>query len=280
VARRYFQRALSESREIVHDDDALELLAIRANIALSREDRTEGDKLLAEVADELAHRLGQDHPDTLEIQWLRGSATIEDLQQAVSALLPACRTYEEHAALARSIAQCWTEVGLLRWDLGDHDAAVEALERAVRARRDAPGAAAYLTLFRGAALDSVGAFAAELAAAAPTPDDQWWDRLDRANLMLGLGRARRAAGDLGGARQALEVSIRDLEQIIRSHTVSSYERRLGRARVELAFVLSATGVPWPDRAAATMAAVDWLRRVGGSESELRPLTRSMEGPAR
>ena len=116
-------------------------------------------------------------------------------------------------------------------------------------------------------------------AAAPGPDDQWWDRLSRARLSLGLGRAQRAAGQLAAARTTLETAIAALEQIIEQHPATAYERRLGRARVELAFALSAMGARLAERRAATEAALAWLERVGAPASERDQLTMAL-GPAR
>ena len=276
-AHDYFARALTASRKVT-GDGALELLAIRANIGLSSDDRVHGDKLLAEVAAESTGLLGAEHPDTLTFQLLRGISTVEDLAQAADLVAPTCQLFEQHAALARRTAECWLEVGLLRWDLVDRAPAIAAVNRAAQLQ-GAGEAAGYLTLLRGDAAGAARQFAAALAAAAPGPDDQWWDRLSRARLSLGLGRAQRAAGQLAAARTTLETAIAALEQIIEQHPATAYERRLGRARVELAFALSAMGARLAERRAATEAALAWLERVGAPASERDQLTMAL-GPAR
>jgi tetratricopeptide (TPR) repeat protein len=278
-ARDYFRRALGESRGVI-SEGALELLTIRANIGMSTEDRVEGDRLLVEVTEERARRLGAEHPDTLESRWLRGTVTIEDLRQAAELLTPVCRAYEQHTTLTRERAQCWTELGLLRWELGESDAAMRALEQAVAVRGDAPEAMPYLTLLRGDVPAAVRQFAEAIAQHPVTPSDNWWDRLSHACLTLGLGRARRAAEDLPGARRALEATVAELQQIVRSHGGTAYERRLGRARVELALVLTGTGASPADRAVAAAAAVAWLRRVGSSSIELEQLADPIRDAAR
>jgi len=232
-ARDYFDRGLSESRKLT-GEEALELLPARTNLLLVSDDRARADELLAETAAELTERLGADHPETLNIRWLRGSVTIEDLPQAAGLLAPVCEAYELHAALATKTVRCWTELGLVRWDLGDRAGAQEAMERAMQASSDASEATAYVTLWRGNATAAVQQFTAAVAAVTPKPNEGWLERASRARLTLGLGRARRDMGDLGGAREAFERTIADLEPIVRDHHETNIERRLGRARVELA----------------------------------------------
>jgi tetratricopeptide (TPR) repeat protein len=269
-ARESFGRALTESQKAT-GRGALELVVIRANLGLVTDDRVQGDKLVADAAAELADRLGADHPDTLEILRQRGFATIENLRQAVELLTPVCQAYELNTTFADRAARCWTEVGLVRWDLGDRDGAIKALEWAVPAPSQAPEDVPYLSLLRGDARAAAAQFAAAIAANPPKPNERWWDRQARARLTIGLGRARRQMGDLRGAREALERSIADLDAIVRVHPSTSQERRLGRARVELALTLSAIGTHESERASVTAAAMAWLRRVGGAPAELARL---------
>jgi len=272
AARTYFERALTAAQTVVGRGE-LELVNIRANLGIVADDRVQGDAFIAQAAATLTDRLGADHPDTLAVREQRGFVTIEDLAQAEAYLTPVCRAYELHATLVDAIVRCWTEVGLLRLDLNKRDGAIEAMERAVHAQKEAPEAASYLTLLRGNAGAAARKFAEAVAARPPTLEDQWWDRLLRAYLTLGLGRALRETGDLRGARGALEKTIRDLEPIIRVHPAASYERRLGRARVELAFTLSAMDTSSDERAVVAEAAVAWLRRVGGTSIEITRLVR-------
>jgi tetratricopeptide (TPR) repeat protein/predicted Ser/Thr protein kinase len=269
-AREYFERALPESRKVT-DNGALELVAIRANIGISTDDRVHGDKLLVEAAAELTARLGADHPDTLFIRRQRGFVTIEDLRTAEQLLTPVCRAYELHATLVDDVAMCWTEVGLVRSDLGDRDGAIEVLERAVHAASDATDAAAYIALLRGDLRVAARKFGDAVAAEPPQQKEPPWKRASRAALTLGLGRARLDMGDLRGAREALERTIADLVPIVREHPGACYERRLGRAYVELAFTLASIGASSAERTPVVTAAAAWLRRVGGSPSEITRL---------
>jgi hypothetical protein len=85
-------------------------------------------------------------------------------------------------------------------------------------------------------------------------------------LTLGLGRALREIGELREARKALETTIADLDLIIRDHPATSHERHLGRARVALALTLFAMNASSAKRTAVAAAA--WLRRVGGTSTEI------------
>jgi hypothetical protein len=146
-----------------------------------------------------------------------------------------------------------------------------AMTRAMSASSDAKEAAAYRSLWTGDPQAAVQQFADAVAAAAPRPNERLRARLPRARLTLGLGRARRSMNDLPGAREALEQAIADLEPVVHEHADTSYERRLGRARIELAFTLSAMGASPLERMAVAKAAAGWLRRAGGSPVELAKL---------
>jgi tetratricopeptide (TPR) repeat protein len=269
-AREYFARGLTESQKLT-GDAALDLLSARTNLPLASEDRGRADALLIELDAELTHRLGADHPDALKIRALRGSATIENLQQAERVLAPVCQAYGLHVGLAIRSAQCWTELGLLRVDLGDSAGAIEAMTHAMQAPSETQEAAAYTSLLQGNPQAAVQQFADAVAAAVPKPNEHLWERVPRARLTLGLGRARRSMNDLPGAREALERAIADLEPVVREYADTSYQRRLGRARVELAFTLSSMGVSTLERIAVAKAAAEWLRRAGGSPVELEKL---------
>jgi len=266
-ARDYFDRALAASRT-TSGRGALELIVIRINLALVTDDRARADKLLADAAAELADRLEPGHPDALEARRLRGFTTIDNLHDAEQLLVPVCEAFALHPGFAEVIADCWAEVGLLRWDLGDRGGATDAMQRAVGASPEAPLTVAYLALLRG----QPGAAARQLAEAyARAPSELLWQRLVRGQLSLGLGRARRETGDLRGARAALEAAIADLEPVIRLHPSADLERRLGRARVELAFTLADMGASEQVRRPVATPAAAWLRAVGGMPGELAQL---------
>jgi len=284
-ARDYFARALAESHDFT-GPGALELVVARANLGMTTEDRAAGDRLIAEAAARLARDLGREHPDTLDVQLVRATTTLEDLAATEQLLVPTCLGYEVHKGYRAE--DCWSEVGQLRADRGDRAGALDAMKRAARTSPDALLEAAYATLWRGDARAAAARFSDAIkastpsagggtAAAAPEP---WWGRLTRAELRLGLGRARRELGDLRGAREALEPAVAELASIAREHPASSFERRLGRAQVELAFTLGALGAGYEQRGPLAAAALAWLRRVGGAPAELAALVTATAGSTR
>src|SRR5262249_12829352 len=103
------------------------------------------------------------------------------------------------------------------------------------------------------------------------PDEPAWSRWARAKLQLGLGRARRAQGNLVGAREVLRASLPELEAYARNHLATAIERQLGRARIELAFALAGSGANAAEVASIASDAAAWLRRVDGRPEELAAL---------
>ena len=99
------------------------------------------------------------------------------------------------------------------------------------------------------------------------------DRLDRADLVLGSARADEAAGRLREARRSLDVAVRQLVDISHKNPCPDVDRRLGRARAELAKILSATHAPAREIAGHAAPAAAWLRQAGGSPSEIDALDR-------
>jgi tetratricopeptide (TPR) repeat protein len=254
------------------------LLAIRVNAALATDDRGRADRLLADAATELAARLGPDHPDALEARRLRGFRTLDGLREAEQLLAAVCTGYELHPALSEDLATCWYELGFVRWDLGDRAGAREAMQRAGRTPGHAADAPAYVLLFQGDAGQAAQRFADALAAVPPAPEDAWWDRAARAGSSLGLGSARRALGDLGGAHAALESAVADLELVLRESSPARFERRLGRARVELALTLAAQRAAPQKLEAAAIAAAAWLRKAGGADAEIAAIDALTHAP--
>jgi tetratricopeptide (TPR) repeat protein len=272
-ARGYFQRSLAVARSIA-GRGALELVAVRINLALVTDEHARGDALLADAASELADRLDPEHPDALDAQRLRSFMTIDNLHDAERLLVPVCGAFELHPGFAQVVAECWTEVGLLRLDIGDRSGATIAMAQAARTPGVDPVstvAVPYLALLRGQPRDAAQQLAAALAAVPVTRDAKPWVRLERGALGVALGRADRELGDLRAARRALEAAIGDLEPAVRLHPGAIWERRLGRARVELAFTLAGLGASEPERTAAATTAAAWLRDVGGSPAELAEL---------
>jgi tetratricopeptide (TPR) repeat protein len=274
-ARAAFELAVSDSRGLT-GPGTVELIAARSNLALVTDDPARSDALFADAVAELTRLLGADHPDTLRIRALRGTTSMIRLAPAAEVLTPVCEGYALHEGLGPLADRCWAEVAYIRSELGDDARAAEAMERAVHpGTDDAQGVveAPYVALWRGDARGAEGRFAAALAAMPPKPDDPWWYRARHAQLQLGLGRARRALGDLRGARPALESSAAELEAIARDHPAAALERRLGRARAELAMTLAALGAKKEEVAPVAAAASAWLRRAEGRAAEIEALGR-------
>ncbi len=269
-AHEYFALARTESQSL-SGEDALDLAMARANPELLSGDLVHADEFLVGAITDLTNGLGEDHPDTLSVRWLRGSVTIADLRQAERFLTRLCDAYELHPALAPQRVRCWTELGLVRWDLGEHDGAIEAMQRAEQAGSGAREAAAYANLWQRQPKAAARQFADAVASVTPKANEHWLDRLQRARLTLGLGWALREAGELRRAREALEGTITDLVLIAREHHETRIERRLGRARVELALTLLALRENSSERDEAATAAEKWLRDVGGGLNELEEL---------
>jgi tetratricopeptide (TPR) repeat protein len=273
-ARAAFERALLESRG-VGGAAAVELVSVRSNLALVTDDPRARDALIADSAAELTRLLGADHPKTLRQRRMRGTVTVVELTAALEVLTPACAGFELHRALKGGAVPCWAEVAFVRRELGDAAGAVAAIDRALTIGgaplADQPELQPYRTLWRGDVESAVAAFSTALAALPVRAGEPWWVRGKRAELQLGLGRALRAAGRPAAARAALEPSVTELALVARNHPVESVERRLGRARADLALALAASGGP-PARAQAlaTQAAAR-LRRAGGRADEIATL---------
>jgi predicted Ser/Thr protein kinase len=273
AARAAFSRALVEAAAAT-GPGALELLAVRSNLALVTDDRARAEALLVAAEAERARRFGPAHPDTLQIRFLRATLSTADLGATARLLDETCPGYEVDPALETRAVRCWAELGFVLGELGQDAAAAESLARASgRASVEAPEVGPYLALLRGDARAAEEGFATALAAAPNRPSDPWWARVRRAGLTLGLGRARRALGDLDGARAALAPCVDELAAHARAHPATALGRRLGRARVELALTLAAQGSP-PERVAPVAgAAAAWLREAGGRATEAETLER-------
>jgi tetratricopeptide (TPR) repeat protein/predicted Ser/Thr protein kinase len=276
TARARFEQAdrLAQSIQGRRDRHRLELLAARSNRALVT-NRATGNKLLDETVQEWTELLGEDHPSTLDARWMRGTVTTELLADALALLEPICSAYQRYPTLAHRAARCWVEVGLLCSDLDRPEEAKAALDRATHATPSPTLAAlGYLALIRDADPAAAAArFAGALVQVPPGPNESWWDRLTRAELTLGLGRALHAQGKLHEARAALETAMAELEAINRTHPAARHERQLGRARIHLMHVRSALGAPPGELAPIENAALDWLRRAGGTPAQRAELSR-------
>jgi tetratricopeptide (TPR) repeat protein/predicted Ser/Thr protein kinase len=274
-ARSWFERAVAESRGVT-GPGAIELITARSNLALVTEDRRDQDAQLAEVVSDLVRLLAPDHPQVLWAQEMRANTSVQNLSAAATLLDRTCEALDAQPALAAHVVRCWAELGMVRKDLGDDPGAVLAMERADRRLAAAPSMAEvrpYLLLWRGDARAALAGFEGALAALPSAGEESWFPHFRRAEVQVGLGRALRATGDLRGARTTLENAVAELAPIAERHPSSLIERRLGRARIELAQVLADVRASDTAVAEAARAGVAWLREVGGQDAEIAFLQR-------
>jgi len=267
-ARDYFTHAVAVSRNLT-GAGALELVVTRANLAIVTDDRAAADQLVARAAADRAQRLGADHPDTLDTLFQRAVTTVEDLHTTAEMLIPICAGYDRHSSYRSE--DCWLELGLVRADLGDRAGAIDAMTRASHTPGNPVLAVAYLAFWEGDVQASTARFAAAIDKLPGVPSEPWWKTLERAELTLGLGQARRAQADLPEARTLLTRTVADLAMITRTHPATSFERRLGRAQVELALTLAAIGAAKAEKTAIAAAGLSWLRRAGARPAEISQL---------
>ena len=241
-ARVRFDRALAEARGI-GGADGLELVVVRRNLALVTDDPAARDGLLADAEADLTRWVGPGHPQTLRVHLTR--AMWQPDPDRVIELLEACPAFEVFPAILGSEAvECWLEDAFLAEERGDRPRAIAALERAVavpgQSDAKAKEAAGYHALWTGGTADSATRFAAALAELGQESSEPRWRTFDRGRLELGLGRARRAVGDLRGARDAVRSAVAHLDAVTRAQPAAYYRRRLERAQRELA-ELTASG---------------------------------------
>ena len=272
-ARMAFERASHEARE-VNGPGSAELLNVKLNLGLITADPALRDEILAAAAADNARLLGDDHPETLDATWFRGRETVR-FDRALQILAPTCAALQEHEHFRA--ARCWLEVGFIRRELDDQSGAVSALQRAaaVTTAHDSqsPLIPFYLLLWQGDGAAATHGFTDALAAIPPNQREPWWDRLDRAELELGLGRALRSVGRLERAKDVLSSSLDHLCAVASKNPSPYADRRLGRARAELAKVLLALHQPQARAAALASSAAFWLRQASGDDSEIRELER-------
>jgi tetratricopeptide (TPR) repeat protein/predicted Ser/Thr protein kinase len=280
AARALFERALDDAKPVT-GAGAVELVMIRTNTAIASDDPQRRDELLADAHAELARLLGDNHPDTLVVQWIRAT-TIASFTRAAELLAAVCRNRERHAWLARATTPCWVELADLTSELGDHSAALAALDHAMELGADTnsetPEADGYRRLWRGDARTAATAFETALAKFPVRPGEPWYRAYTRGRLSLGLGRALAAQQEPSAATAAFERSIAVLEPIARNQRAAAIDRRLGRARAELARVRAAIGAPPEATRALATAALAWLRSAGAPADEITALQRLAETP--
>jgi hypothetical protein len=272
LARAAFERASREARGLT-GPGAAELLNVNMNLGLTIDDPVRRGEILAASAAEKARLLGDDHPVTLDARWHLGEGTVR-FDRALEILTPACTGLQAHDD-ARAV-RCWLEVGYIRRELDDDGGAVAALQHAAAvAGHDSRSVLvpSYLLLWQGDVGGASRAFTNALDELPATDDQPWWDRFERADLELGFGRLLRASGHLQHAKVVLGSSLDRFCAALRKSSLLIADRRLGRARAELAQVLFALHESPATASALAGSAAIWLRQAGGSEAEVRQLDR-------
>ncbi len=227
-ARAEFTQALVAARDVT---GAIELMAIRRNLALVVDDPREREQLLRAVRDELAALLGPTHPDVVLSEYRLAVNGLTNYAAALALLGPTCKRMQAHESLRDFVTPCLVELADLQAERGDTAAAATTLARAETDHPETPEVAGYAALFAGDVVAAQRAFAIEVADLPPV-DEADFERHVRAKLELGLGRAERTLGHREAARAALgraRAAIRDDG----SH-LPWLERRRARIAAELA----------------------------------------------
>jgi len=273
LARAAFERALREAEGVI-GPGAVELLGVRSNLAITTDDRTRRDALMADCEANTGKLLGAEHPDTLWARWTRGMMLVP-FSSVIELLLPTCANLELQNP-ERAVS-CWSEVGFASGERGDRSGALAAFERAssiqVGDLPRSPAVLAYADFWRGDTTKAAHEFAAALDAQPMDPQEPWWNRFERAELQLGRGRAERLSGHLREAKQPLKASVDALANIVEKHPGGTFERRLARARAELAKLLAGMHAPPAEIAEYAAPARDWLREASGLDAEIAELDR-------
>jgi hypothetical protein len=148
-----------------------------------------------------------------------------------------CPRLERAGSTARA-ARCWVEAADLHDALGELDRARDAIDRALAiapdGRHETWEARAYDELWHDRPASAALRLVLEILWMPLEADAPWFRRFARAKLELALGRAQLALGDRGGASATLARVVAELEPIVRDHPQQMFERRLARARAELA----------------------------------------------
>jgi tetratricopeptide (TPR) repeat protein len=229
----------------------------------------------ADAHAELTRLLGPTHPDTLTSQFIHAATGMLRLPDAAAAVATTCERFALHESLAHEVPSCLGELGDLRAELGDLDGAAAAYRRALEpgsgVQVDFPELPGYSLLWRGDLAGAIRAFDGALAEMPYEPSKPWYFKYGHAKLQLGRGRALRAAGKLDEARRVLQRAVDVLAEI--EDPPMPVPRRLGRARAELAAVLSALHRDPVESRELAAKALSWYRRVGGAPAQLSELER-------
>jgi hypothetical protein len=99
-----------------------------------------------------------------------------------------------------------------------------------------------------------------------------WEQRDRFELLSGLGQAQRRSNHLAEARVTLKAAVVGLATITSDHPSIFNERRLGRARVELALALESLHATPSELIPVVASASKWLHDTNSPSHELDRLS--------
>jgi hypothetical protein len=236
LARARFTTALALAREVT-GPGAVELIAVRRNLARVTSDPAERARLFAEAATTAAERLGADHPTALDARIGEAFALEDDAAARAALRAPCTRLAALHASHRTSAAECGTELAWLDLASGDAEQARASLAL-VLAAEGAPDfdperialARAYAALLDGDHAAARSQLAAIAARVQPGPGAVWWQHLFAGEVELGRVLAARAAGARDEVRAARDRAIGYLERAAAKHALPVIGRRLAWAR--------------------------------------------------
>ncbi|HKE18412.1 MAG TPA: serine/threonine-protein kinase [Kofleriaceae bacterium] len=281
-ARVELERALVEARR-TSGAGSIEIAKVPAHLALVVDDPVRRDALFAEATGKLTAALGADHPMTLDVRIMAG-VLAPDPRESARRLEPACRAYSRlHPSRGAAASQCWFDVGWLAHERGAVADVAAAMSQVVAtAGSGGDGgrvglARAYLALARGDPAAAAAGFVAVRSEAGAIEGQPWWVRWIAAEAELGEGFARRA--DSRAAEDAFDRARVLFELIAREQPAVYIERRLARARAELAGRRAARRAPPRQVAPLARAAAAWYRAAGGYDAAVAELS-ALAAPAR
>ncbi|MEZ4361524.1 MAG: serine/threonine-protein kinase [Kofleriaceae bacterium] len=201
-ARGHFQRSIELARGVT-GPGAIELSAALQGLALVTDDQRRRSALLAQRAELLHGRLGDEHPMTLTTK-ITAALTQLDPAEARLGLRPSCLSLAQlHPSRGDTIAECALELAWLELTVdpaglrAPNAAARTALQISRAATADDPfyasTAAAHLRLLDGDPAGAAAQFAELIAARPRSPAAQWPEHFELGQLELGLGLAHLAA---------------------------------------------------------------------------------------
>jgi predicted Ser/Thr protein kinase len=231
-----FRTAAAEI-EAIAGERSLELVQMHSNLALVTEDDGERRNIYRETVAQLTAKVGPDHPYTLE-QAVFLAVADPDSAAALAQTRAICdRTVALHPGAGAQLDRCWSEVGWLAHETGDHALAATAYGHVVALERKGAHKA-RLALARGWSellaeryRDAVTVLAA-YADEERGPDMSWFTRGYVGEADLARGLALRALGDRGW-RDAVTAGRDGLAAAVAAQPTPKWKRRLAYAEAQL-----------------------------------------------